>query len=497
MPHAPATEPSDGSRSGSVRGSVRSAAEVRRTVEAVWRIESARLIAGLARTLRDVGLAEDVAQEAFVAALEQWPEQGVPDNPGAWLTTVARRRAVDLVRRERTRDAKYARLAADLVAPGASTHGGTTARATDGGAVLVGSVPAPDAVVDAPVDDDLLALVLVACHPVLPRESRVALTLRLVGGLTTEEIARAFLVPSATVGQRVSRAKRTLAEARVAFEVPQADELPARVPAALEVVYVVFTEGYAATSGDAWVRRDLAEDAMRLGRVLAGLLPSEPEVHGLVALMELQASRFAARTGPDGEPVLLEDQDRARWDRLLVRHGLAALDRAFALGTRGGKVLGPYTLQAAIAACHARAATFAETDWEAIVSLYDALAAVAPSPVVELNRAVAVLMADGPERALEVLDAVHGDPRLERYHLYGAVRGDVLSRLGRYAEASVTLEQAAGLAPTRRERRLLLGRAAAAAEHGGTAELGGTADGSGGTGAQDGGTGTTDRTDDP
>lgn len=444
--------------------------DARRTVEAVWRIESPRLVAGLARTLRDVGLAEDVAQEAFVAALEQWPDQGVPDNPGAWLTTVARRRAVDLVRRERTRDEKYARLAADLVAPAASTHGGA-ARAADGGAVLVGSVPAPDAVVDRPVDDDLLALVLVACHPVLPRESRVALTLRLVGGLTTDEIARAFLVPSATVGQRISRAKRTLAEARVAFEVPQTDELRERVPAVLEVLYVVFTEGHSATSGDTWVRRDLAQDAMRLGRVLAGLLPGEPEVHGLLALMELQASRFTARTGPDGEPVLLEDQDRSRWDRLLVARGLAALDRAFALGTRGRRVLGPYTLQAAIAACHARAATFADTDWDAIVALYDALAAVAPSPVVELNRAVAVLMADGPERALDVLDGVADDPRLARHHLYGAARGDVLSRLGRHAEAAEVLEHAAGLAPTPHERRLLLGRAAAAAEH---AETGAT-----------------------
>ncbi|KZM79539.1 RNA polymerase sigma factor [Cellulosimicrobium sp. I38E] len=438
--------------------------DVSRTVEAVWRIESPRLVAGLVRTLRDVGLAEEVAQEAFVAALEQWPEQGVPDNPGAWLTTVARRRAVDLVRRERTRDAKYARLAADLAAPGARSGAGTTAvaRPGDGGAVLVGSVPAPDAIVDDPVGDDLLALVLVACHPVLPRESRVALTLRLVGGLTTDEIARAFLVPSATVGQRISRAKRTLAEANVPVDVPQADELAARVPAALEVVYLVFTEGYAATSGDTWVRRELAEDAMRLGRVLAGLLPGEPEVHGLVALMELQASRFAARTGPDGEPVLLEDQDRSRWDRLLVRHGLAALDRALALGTRAGKALGPYSLQAAIAACHARAATWADTDWDAIVALYDALASVAPSPVVELNRAVAVGYADGPEAALLVLDAVADDPRLARHHLYGAVRGDLLTRLGRHAEAADVLERAAGLAPTRHERQLLLERSAAA-----------------------------------
>ncbi|MFJ1512347.1 RNA polymerase sigma factor [Cellulosimicrobium funkei] len=434
--------------------------DVSRTVDAVWRIESPRLVAGLARTLRDVGLAEEVAQEAFVAALEQWPVQGVPDNPGAWLTTVARRRAVDLVRRERTRDEKYARLAADLAAPGG--WGGPTAHPGDGGAVLVGSVPAPDAVVEDPVGDDLLALVLVACHPVLPRESRVALTLRLVGGLTTDEIARAFLVPSATVGQRISRAKRTLAEANVPFAVPQADELAARVPAALEVVYLVFTEGYAATSGDTWVRRELADDAMRLGRVLAGLLPAEPEVHGLVALMELQASRFAARTGPDGAPVLLEHQDRARWDRLLVRHGLAALDRALALGTRAGRALGPYSLQAAIAACHARARTWAETDWGAIVALYDALATVAPSPVVELNRAVAVGFADGPAAALAVLDGVADDPRLARHHLYGAVRGDLLTRLGRHAEAADVLERAASLAPTRHERQLLLERAAAA-----------------------------------
>ncbi|WP_163185750.1 RNA polymerase sigma factor [Cellulosimicrobium sp. SL-1] len=434
--------------------------DVSRTVEAVWRIESPRLVAGLARTLRDVGLAEEVAQEAFVAALEQWPARGVPDNPGAWLTTVARRRAVDLVRRERTRDEKYARLAAELAVPGG--RGGPTAHPADGRAVLVGSVPAPDAVVEDPVGDDLLALVLVACHPVLPRESRVALTLRLVGGLSTDEIARAFLVPSATVGQRISRAKRTLAEANVPFAVPQADELAARVPAALDVVYLVFTEGYAATSGDTWVRRELADDAMRLGRVLAGLLPAEPEVHGLVALMELQASRFAARTGTDGEPVLLEHQDRSRWDRLLVRHGLAALDRALALGTQTGRALGPYSLQAAIAACHARARTWAETDWDAIVALYDALASVAPSPVVELNRAVAVGFADGPAAALLVLDGVADDPRLARHHLYGAVRGDLLTRLGRHAEAADVLERAAALAPTRHERRLLLERAAAA-----------------------------------
>ena len=438
--------------------------DVSRTVEAVWRIESPRLVAGLARTLRDVGLAEEVAQEAFVAALEQWPAQGVPDNPGAWLTTVARRRAVDLVRRERTRDEKYARLAAGLAAPGSGTT--PVAHPGDGAAALVGSVPAPDAIVDDPVGDDLLALVLVACHPVLPRESRVALTLRLVGGLTTDEVARAFLVPSATVGQRISRAKRTLAEANVRVEVPHAEELAERVPAVLEVVYLVFTEGYAATSGEEWVRRELAEDAMRLGRVLAGLLPGEPEVHGLVALMELQASRFRARTGPDGEAVLLQDQDRSRWDRLLVRHGLAALDRALALGTRTGRALGPYSLQAAIAACHARAESWEDTDWEAIAALYDALATVAPSPVVELNRAVAVGFADGPEAALAVLDDVADDPRLARHHLYGAVRGDLLVRLGRHREAADVLERAAALAPTPRERRLLRERAAAASDPG-------------------------------
>lgn len=414
-------------------------ADARRTVEAIWRIESPRLIATLTRLVRDVGLAEQLAQDAFVLALEQWPRDGVPQNPGAWLTATAKHKAIDLVRRERARDEKHAQLGGDLAALGAD------------------SAPAPDAA--EAVDDDLLALVFVVCHPVLPRESRVALTLRLLGGLGTDEIARAFLVPSATLGQRISRAKRTLAEARVSFELPQEDALPARLAAVLEVVYLIYNEGYAATSGDAWVRRDLAEEAMRLGRVLAGLLPREPEVHGLVALMELQASRFGARSGRGGEPILLADQDRSRWDRTLIAHGLAALERATSLR----RPLGPYTVQAAIAACHARAPRFEATDWEAVVALYDALGQLAPSPVVELNRAVAVLHADGPQAALDALEAVREDPRLARYHLLGAVRGDLLLRLGRRAEAAQELERAAQLAPTRRERRLLLERAAGCA----------------------------------
>jgi RNA polymerase sigma factor (sigma-70 family) len=404
--------------------------DARRSVEAVWRIEAPRLVAALTRLLRDVGWAEEVAQDAFVAALEQWPRDGVPDRPGAWLMAVARRRAIDRIRRERGRDERYALVAEGVVAEDAD---------------------APEA-----IEDDLLALVFVTCHPVLPRESRVALTLRLLGGLTTEEVARAFLVPSPTIGQRISRAKRTLAEAHVPFEVPQEDELPARTAAVLEVVYLVFNEGYSASSGDAWIRRDLAREAMRLGRVLAGLLPRAPEVHGLVALMELQASRFGARTAPDGSPIVLGDQDRTRWDRTLIAHGLAALDRAIALR----RPLGPYTLQAAIAACHARARTFAETDWDAIVALYDALAQLAPSPVVELNRAVAILHTDGPAAALSALDAVADDPRLARYHLLGATRADVLRRLGRGAEADAELRRAAALAPTERERALLLSRVA-------------------------------------
>ncbi|WP_448074203.1 RNA polymerase sigma factor [Georgenia yuyongxinii] len=413
--------------------------DARRTVEAVWRIESPRLIGALARLVRDVGLAEELAQDAFVLALEQWPQEGVPRNPGAWLMATAKHKGIDLVRRERSRDGKYAQVAADLAASGSGTE------------------PPPDAVAAEAVRDDLLALVFLACHPVLPRESRVALTLRLLAGLSTEEIARAFLVPTATTAQRISRAKRTLAEAGVPFEVPQEDELPARLSAVLEVMYLLFNEGYAATSGEAWIRADLAQEAMRLGRVLAGLLPREPEVHGLVALMELQASRFRARSGPRGEPVLLADQDRSRWDGTLIAHGRAALARAAALR----RPLGPYTVQAAIAACHARAPRFEVTDWEAIVALYDALAQLAPSPVVDLNRAVAVLHADGPAAALEAIDAVADHPKLARYHLLGAVRADVLARLGRAAEAAEELERAAGLAPTQRERRRLRERAAA------------------------------------
>ncbi|MCX5041940.1 RNA polymerase sigma factor [Aldersonia sp. NBC_00410] len=410
--------------------------DVARTVEAVWRMESARVIASLTRVVRDLGLAEELAQEAFLAALEQWPERGVPPNPGAWLMTTAKNKAIDRIRRETNRDEKYAAIGREL-ANQADDPSDTEA-----------------------LRDDVLALVFTACHPVLPRESRVALTLRVVAGLRTEEIARAFLVPSATLGQRISRAKRTLAEAHVPFEVPQADDLAPRLSAVLEVVYLVFNEGYSATSGDEWVRRDLAGEAMRLGRVLAGLLPAEPEVHGLLALMELQASRFATRVDSRGAPVLLPDQDRSRWDRTLIRHGLAALDRAIALR----RPLGPYTVQAAIAACHARARSFDETDWEAIVSLYDALGELAPSPVVQLNRAVAVLQADGPEAALAALDELGDDPRLAGFHLFGAVRGDVLVRLGRYADAAQVLESAAGQAPTKHERSLLLERAAAAAE---------------------------------
>ena len=410
-------------------------ADARRTVEVVWRIESPRLIASLTRLVRDVGLAEELAQDAFVAALEQWPVDGVPDKPGAWLMTTARRRAIDVIRREQNRDAKYAVVAGEL-----------------GDASLTGTAPA-DGIVDDPVGDDLLSLVFLTCHPVLPKESRIALTLRLFGGLTTDEIARAYLTPSATIGQRISRAKRTLAEAHVPFEVPQADEMPRRLGSVLEVVYVIFTEGYAATSGADWVRRDLADEAMRLGRVLAGLLPREPEVHGLVALMELQASRFDAR----GSGTLLQHQDRRRWDRALIEHGLRALDTAISLG----RPLGAYTVQAAIAACHSRAPSFEATDWEAVVALYDALAQLTPSPVVELNRAVAVLHADGPQAALDALDAIADDPRLARYHLLGAVRAEVLTQLGRPDEAAAELERAADLAPTQRERNLLLERAAA------------------------------------
>jgi RNA polymerase sigma-70 factor (ECF subfamily) len=417
-----------------------SAADAHRAIDAVWRIESARLIAGLARIVRDVGLAEDLAQEALVAALERWPESGVPDNPGAWLMATAKHRAIDLLRRNTRLDRKQEELARDLE-------------------VQQGLAPADlDAAIDDDVGDDLLRLVFTCCHPVLSTDARVALTLRLLGGLTTEEIARAFLVSETTLAQRIVRAKRTLAEARVPFEVPRRDELAARLSSVLEVIYLVFNEGYSATAGDDWMRPALCEDALRLGRILAELVPREPEVHGLVALMEIQASRSRARVGPSGEPVLLLDQDRARWDHILVRRGLAALQRA----ERLGGALGTYALQAAIAACHARARTPDETDWERIAALYDALAQLAPSPVVELNRAVAVAMAFGPAAGLELVDALTSEPTLKGYHLLPSVRGDLLAKLGRSDEARAEFERAASLTRNARERELLLERAAAA-----------------------------------
>jgi RNA polymerase sigma factor (sigma-70 family) len=416
------------------------AADIHRAIDAVWRIESARLIAGLARLVRDVGLAEDLAQDALVAALERWPETGVPDNPGAWLMATAKNRAIDRLRRRALRDRKHEELGRDL-------------------RERQEAVPDFDAAIDDDIGDDLLRLVFTGCHPVLSRESRVALTLRLLGGLTTAEIARAFLAPEPTIAQRIVRAKRALAEARVPFEVPRGEELASRLASVLEVVYLVFNEGYAATAGDDWMRPALCEEALRLGRTLAELAPREPEVHGLVALMELQASRSRARVGPSGEPVLLLEQNRWRWDQLLVHRGLAALARAERLGGGGG----PYALQAAIAACHARARTAEETDWERIAALYGALAAAAPSPVVELNRAVAVGMAAGPAAGLEIADRLTGEPALASYHLLPAVRGDLLSRLGRDGEAVAEFERAASLTRNARERDVLLERAAACA----------------------------------
>ncbi len=389
--------------------------------------------------MRDVGLAEDLAQDALVAALEQWPESGAPDNPGAWLMTAAKHRAIDLLRRNKRLERKYEEFGRDLAAR------------------LEGAAPDLDAALDDPVGDDLLGLIFICCHPVLSTEARVALTLRLLGGLTTEEIAHAFLVPKQTVAQRIVRAKRTLAETRVPFEVPRGAELGARLSSVLEVVYLIFNEGYSATAGDTWIRPALCEEALRLGRILAGLAPQEPEVHGLVALMEIQASRLRARVGPAGEPILLFDQDRTRWDHLLIRRGLAALARAEKLGG----ALGLYTLQAAIAAYHARARTPAETDWARIVALYDALAQLAPSPVVELNRAVAVAMAFGPAAGLELVDALASEPSLEGYHLLPSVRGDLLVKLGRSGEARAEFERAASLTHNARERTLLLERAAA------------------------------------
>ncbi|WP_406453780.1 RNA polymerase sigma factor [Streptomyces sp. NBC_00876] len=408
-------------------------------VEAVFRIESARIIAGVARIVRDVGIAEELAQDALVAALEQWPESGVPDNPGAWLMATAKHRAIDLVRRRET----YARKLAEM------------GRGLD----TVSPEPDPGATDPDRIDDDLLRLIFTSCHPVLSTDARIALTLRLLGGLTTEEIARAFLTTEPTVAQRIVRAKRALGRAGVPFEVPYGPERAARLGSVLEVIYLVFNEGYAATTGDDWLRPGLCEDALRLARVLAGLMPGEPEVHGLAALLELQASRTAARTGPDGAPVLLADQNRARWDRLLIRRGLTALLRASETAAGEGAPLGPYALQAAIAACHARAVRYEDTDWAAIAALYGRLAALTPSPVVELNRAVAVSMSEGPAAGLALVDALAADPALKGYHLLPSVRGDLLERMGRTDEARAEFVRAAELTRNERERAMLLDRA--------------------------------------
>ena len=402
-------------------------------IQAVWRIESPRLIAGLTRLVHDVGLAEDLAQDALVAALEQWPESGVPDNPGAWLMATAKHRGIDVLRRHARLERKHAELGRDL---------------QEGEEIDLG------AALDVGVEDDLLRLVFMTCHPVLSREARVALTLRLLGGLTTPEIARAFLVPEKTVAQRIVRAKRTLKEANVPFDVPGERERATRLDSVLEVVYLVFNEGYSATAGDDWIRPSLCHEALRLGRILAELAPAEPEVHGLAALMELQASRLRARVGAGGAPVLLLDQDRARWDRVLIVRGLRALERAQGLAAP----LGPYGLQAAIAACHARALTPDDTDWVRIAALYDALGQLAPSPVVELNRAVAVAMAFGPAAGLEIVDALAGEPALTNYHLLPSVRGELLTRLGRDDEARMEFARAATLTHNERERELLLAR---------------------------------------
>ncbi len=410
--------------------------ETHRAIEAIWRIEAPKLVARLTRMVRDVGIAEDLAHDALVVALEQWPVAGVPGNPGAWLMATAKNRAIDYFRRNKRLERKHEEVARDLLA-------------------RQNTAPDLDAGLDDPVGDDLLRLVFIACHPVLPIEGQVALTLRLLGGLTTDEIARAFLVPEPTIAQRIVRAKRTLASRRVPFEVPRGPELTDRLRSELEVIYLIFNEGYAATAGDDWLRPALCDDAVRLGRVLAALAPGEAEVHGLVALMEIQASRSRARVSATGEPILLPDQDRSRWDRLLIRRGLAALARAESLsGTRGS-----YTLQAAIAACHARAPSAGATDWRRIVELYSELARLAPSPVVELNRAVAVGMADGPQSALDLVDRLVGEPSMRRYPFLPGVRGDLLAKLGRLDEARVEFERAASLTRNRRERELLLARA--------------------------------------
>ena len=416
---------------------------IHRTIDAVWRIESAKIIAGLARIVRDVGLAEDLAQDALVIALERWPESGIPNNPGAWLMATAKHRAIDRIRRNVMLERKHEEIGRDIEIQEELAEADF------------------DAAIDDDVGDDLLRLIFTACHPVLSAEARVALTLRLLGGLTTDEIARAFLAPVATIAQRIVRAKRTLTEAHVPFEVPRGTERTARLSSVLEVIYLVFNEGYSATVGDDWMRPALCEDALRLGRILAALVPNEPEVHGLVALMEIQASRMRARVGPSGEPILLLDQNRARWDQLLIRRGLAALERAEKLGG----ALGPYALQAALAACHARARTPEETDWARIAALYDALAQLAPSPVVELNRAVAVSMAYGPAAGLELVEALTLEPSLKNYHLLPSVRGDLLAKLGRFNEACAEFKRAAALTRNARERELLLERARAAGQY--------------------------------
>ena len=412
------------------------APDTHQAIEAIWRIEQAKIIASLARITRDVGVAEELAQDALVTALKRWPEQGIPDNPAAWLMTTAKNRALDERRRAKLIERKHEEIGREMDES---------------------DTPDIDAALDDDIGDDLLRLIFTSCHPVLSTEARVALTLRLIGGLTTEEIARAFLVPEATVAQRIVRAKRTLSEARVPYEVPRGAQLGERLASVLEVIYLIFNEGYAATAGEDWIRPALCEEALRLGRILAELAPREPEVHGLVALMEIQASRLGARTAPDGAPILLLDQNRARWDQLLIRRGLAALTRAERLGEERG----PYVLQAAIAACHARARAADQTDWSRIAALYGELAERMPSPVIELNRAVAVSMAQGPQAGLALVDALTAEPTLKNYHLLPSVRGDFLKKLGRTAEARVEFERAAALTQNARERKLLLDRAAA------------------------------------
>ena len=416
------------------------ASDAHRAIDAIWRIESARIIAGLTRIVHDVGLAEELAQDALVAALERWPESGVPENPGAWLMATAKYRAIDNLRRNKLAERKHEEIGRELEAQQEL------------------AVPEIDAAMDDTIGDDLLRLVFISCHPILSTEARVALALRLLGGMTTEEIARAYLVPESTIAQRIVRAKRTLAEGRIPFEVPRGPELAARLSSVLQVLYLIFNEGYSATAGDDWMRPALCDEALRLGRILAELVPSEPEVHGLVALMEIQASRSRARVGPSGQPILLLQQNRAHWDQLLIRRGLAALERAERLGAGRG----PYTLQAAIAACHARALAPEDTDWSRIVTLYNALAQLAPSPIVGLNRAVAVSMACGPQAGLELLDRLATEPSLRTYHLLPSVRGELLAKLNRFDEARAEFERAASLTRNTRERKLLLERALAA-----------------------------------